>query len=77
MTSKIFKYRNENSKRVSEMGTEIFQNQLRISEKYGISINDMLTPKRIFFTSGTGRHKDELVSFELALRDAGLSLIHI
>lgn len=34
--------------------------------------NDMLTPKKIFFTSGTGRHQDSLVSFELALRDAGI-----
>ncbi len=34
--------------------------------------NDLLTPKKIFFTSGTGRHRDPLVSFELALRDAGI-----
>lgn len=34
--------------------------------------NDLLTPKKIFFTSGTGRHEDSLVSFELALRDAGI-----
>lgn len=30
-------------------------------------------PKRVFFTKGVGRHKDYLVSFELALRDAGIA----
>lgn len=29
-------------------------------------------PKRLFFTKGVGSHKDELQSFELALRDAGI-----
>ena len=29
-------------------------------------------PKRIFFTKGVGIHKEELHSFELALRDAGI-----
>ncbi len=32
-----------------------------------------LVPKKIFFTKGVGRHKDYLVSFELALRDAGIA----
>jgi len=29
-------------------------------------------PKKIFFTKGVGAHKEELHSFELALRDAGI-----
>ncbi|MFA4917315.1 MAG: arginine decarboxylase, pyruvoyl-dependent [Syntrophales bacterium] len=29
-------------------------------------------PKKIFFTKGVGTHKEELHSFELALRDAGI-----
>jgi len=29
-------------------------------------------PKKVFFTKGAGTHKDELRSFELALRDAGI-----
>lgn len=29
-------------------------------------------PKRVFFTKGVGIHKEELHSFELALRDAGI-----
>jgi len=33
---------------------------------------DYLIPKKIFFTKGTGIHKDKLASFELALRDAGI-----
>ena len=28
-------------------------------------------PKKIFFTKGVGNHKEELHSFELALRNAG------
>ncbi len=39
-----------------------------------------LIPKKVFFTRGIGRHKDELRSFELALRDAGiekLNLVHV
>jgi len=34
-------------------------------------LNDHV-PKRIFFTKGVGIHKEELHSFELALRDAGI-----
>ena len=29
-------------------------------------------PKQVFFTQGNGTHKEELQSFELALRDAGI-----
>ena len=32
----------------------------------------IFTPKEIFFTKGVGSHKDELQSFERALRDAGI-----
>jgi arginine decarboxylase len=31
-----------------------------------------MVPKRVFFTNGVGRHKHELQSFELALRDADI-----
>ena len=34
--------------------------------------NKMLVPQRVFFTKGIGSHRDELRSFELALRDAGI-----
>jgi arginine decarboxylase len=37
-------------------------------------------PRKVFFTRGVGRHRDELRSFELALRDAGvekLNLVHV
>jgi len=33
---------------------------------------DMFVPKEMFFTKGVGSHKDELQSFERALRDAGI-----
>ena len=32
----------------------------------------LLVPKKMFFTKGVGTHKDELRSFELALKDAGI-----
>ena len=31
-----------------------------------------LLPKKVFFTSGAGTHREQLNSFELALRDAGI-----
>jgi len=39
-----------------------------------------IVPRRVFFTRGVGRHKEELRAFELALRDAGiekLNLVHV
>lgn len=32
----------------------------------------ILVPKKVFFTKGVGSHKEELRSYELALRDAGI-----
>lgn len=34
-------------------------------------------PRRVFFTKGVGIHKEELHSFELALRDAGIEKFNI
>ena len=31
-----------------------------------------MVPKKVFFTKGVGKHKNELQSFELALRNAGI-----
>jgi len=36
-----------------------------------------MVPKKIFFTKGVGRHKHELQSFELALRNAGIEKCNI
>ncbi|PIT91927.1 arginine decarboxylase, pyruvoyl-dependent, partial [Candidatus Jorgensenbacteria bacterium CG10_big_fil_rev_8_21_14_0_10_54_38] len=39
-----------------------------------------LIPTRMFFTKGVGRHKEQLQSFEMALRDAGIAeynLVHV
>ncbi len=36
-----------------------------------------LIPKRMFFTTGVGYHRDNLQSFELALRDAGIEKCNI
>lgn len=33
---------------------------------------NVLVPQKVFFTKGVGTHKEELRSFELALRDAGI-----
>jgi arginine decarboxylase len=32
----------------------------------------MAVPSKVFFTKGVGRHREQLTSFELALRDAGI-----
>lgn len=36
-----------------------------------------IVPKRMFFTKGVGRHKYELQSFEMALRDAGIEKFNL
>ena len=33
----------------------------------------MFVPSKVFFTKGVGVHKEKLVSFEMALRDAHVS----
>jgi len=37
-----------------------------------VSRKNLVVPKKMFFTKGVGTHKEELRSFELALRDAGI-----
>ena len=34
-------------------------------------------PTRVFFTKGVGRHKEQLSSFELALREAKIAATNI
>ena len=36
-----------------------------------------MVPKKVFFTKGVGKHKHELQSFELALRNAGIEKCNI
>jgi arginine decarboxylase len=36
-----------------------------------------LIPKKAFFTTGTGKHKEMLESFEMALRDAGIEKFNL
>ena len=36
-----------------------------------------MVPKKVFFTKGVGRHRHELQSFELALRNAGIEKCNI
>lgn len=36
-----------------------------------------MVPKKVFFTKGAGRHKNQLQSFELALRNAGIEKCNI
>jgi len=47
------------------------------SEDHTASINRSMTPKKVFFTCGSGSHDDELISFELALRDAGIERFNL
>ncbi len=36
-----------------------------------------LVPREVFFVAGVGKHEDELMSFELALRDAGIEKFNL
>lgn len=36
-----------------------------------------MVPKKVFFTKGVGVHKEQLTSFEMALRDAGISQFNL
>lgn len=36
-----------------------------------------IVPSRVFYTSGMGRHEHKLMSFELALRDAGVHMLNL
>ena len=36
-----------------------------------------LVPKEMFLTKGVGRHREQLTSFELALRDAGIEHVNL
>ena len=45
-----------------------------------MTLSSPFVPKKIFFTNGVGSHKEELRSFEMALRDAGIekcNLVHV
>src|SRR3989338_6629065 len=44
--------------------------------KYNILIMDFV-PQKIFFTKGVGVHREQLASFELALRDAGIAAFNL
>ena len=35
-----------------------------------------MIPTKVFFTKGVGRHREKLVSFEMALRDAGIHFLN-
>lgn len=37
----------------------------------------VFVPTRLFFTKGVGQHREELQSFELALRDAGIETLNL
>jgi len=51
--------------------------EFRISESLSRNLNNSLVPKKVFLTAGVGRHKDPLMSFELALRDAGIERFNL
>jgi arginine decarboxylase len=47
------------------------------NSKYFSKATKQLIPQKVFFTSGVGVHEDALVSFELALRDAGIEKFNL
>uniref|UniRef100_A0A7C3MBK4 Pyruvoyl-dependent arginine decarboxylase n=1 Tax=Archaeoglobus fulgidus TaxID=2234 RepID=A0A7C3MBK4_ARCFL len=56
--------------------TEFKQSIDQKSCSYAVSAVKLL-PRKVFFTTGVGRHSDALVSFELALRDAGIEKFNL
>jgi arginine decarboxylase len=49
-----------------------------LSLKYSLeALKKQLVPRKLFFTTGVGVHEDALVSFELALRDAGIATFNL
>ena len=57
----------------AQNGTVTLQDHLSMGQQ-------LLVPKKIFFTKGVGSHKHELRSFEMALRDAGIercNIVHV
>jgi len=40
-------------------------------------LQETLVPKKMFFTKGTGKHKESLQAFEEALRDAGIAAYNL
>jgi arginine decarboxylase len=56
------------------------QAQAQTLETHHSMGQQLLVPKKMFFTKGVGSHKHELRSFELALRDAGIekcNIVHV
>lgn len=61
----------------SEIGlVEYRQSAGKVNGSNAVS-DGRLLPKKVFFTAGVGRHSDALVSFELALRDAGIEKFNL
>ena len=64
----------------SNTATETLPNTVVTGERRRSGDGFNLVPTRVFFTKGVGSHRDELRSFELALKDAGiekLNLVHV
>lgn len=64
----------------SGTATEMQPTVVATGERRRIGEGFNLVPTRVFFTKGVGSHRDELRSFELALKDAGiekLNLVHV
>ena len=56
------------------------QNGFKALSEHVSAGQQLLVPKKMFFTKGVGSHKHELRSFELALRDAGIekcNIVHV
>ncbi len=63
----------QNSVQNGQNGVASIENHLSMGQQ-------LLVPKKMFFTKGVGSHKHELRSFEMALRDAGIekcNIVHV
>lgn len=61
----------------SEFGSVGYRQSSGRVNGFSCASDGRLLPRKVFFTSGVGRHADALVSFELALRDAGIEKFNL
>ncbi|MDW7989809.1 MAG: arginine decarboxylase, pyruvoyl-dependent [Archaeoglobaceae archaeon] len=62
---------------VSELGLDEYKQNANRAAGFSLASESRLIPRKVFFTTGVGRHSDQLVSFELALRDAGIEKFNL
>src|SRR5512136_1467019 len=67
----------ETSPRAKSAVTSVFEQNTNKHIQQSLFSDTNMIPKYFFFTKGVGKHKEQLQSFELALRDAGIQMCNL